>query len=979
MEDNSKNIYPDYTSKFSDIIIAEQTYLKKRRKVNNITEEEAKGKWGICFSSGGVRGSIVSLGFIRALMKQGFFRRFDYMSTVSSGSFVTSCLSSLLTGSKSANGKFGVDAENSPFLPKQDGSQNHNNELPTAEEQMMHLKRVRGFISDSTVSGTNFNSLIGTWLGGWIFNSIVFFGILFFLASSIIAFLSGVSDEQFVNDFMLSYYTEELKVGGILPGIQVYIDNLLLAFQNIKNSVNAESLKVLLFLFVQGVAFSVFHSEYLRHSLNDNLHTSLINKKAKRYILIGGIFIYAVIFVVGLFRGYDLLQGLGVFPIFDYWLVFVFPISLATGMLVGTYIMSVIYYQLKLRSLNVEELKAAISGVKGSNIILWIAMIVLPLLTLVFLLLGGVTVVALATFLFLAGVYWTYSKSKIGLGTPAKAPKGRVYSWGSNFLAILVMCFYFSGLTRLLIFFIEKNTWFVYYCFLISTALMIFLFFFSQANRSNLHNLLKLKVYSAFLVTEGRKPNGQLGNLRNDIMMKVQDLGDDNFSGPYHIINSAVNVHKSIEADRRRRRAYPFEFAKYYCGSEVTNYAKTDIYQAGRTKLQDAITNSAAIVHSGMGIYNFWAQSFLITCLNLRLGGWIHNPIYYQQGLPKRHINHSFRNLIKEFLGLFDERSRYVNVSDGIHSGDNYGLIPLIRRQVENIVICDFSDIKQYLSSENSLEQTLTLARNYGIERIEMDFSELTVYEHKETSGLFCEDCSRMGKIIYKNGRESNVFYLRTMMTDNAPKELFDYQAKFKEFPFESLTWTNFDATKFDAYLLLGEFLGQEFGVIQAEHQKMVEKKELEDLLDERITVIEKDLGEESPIAPKAEATVAEITAFNKRLEKLINVIIELIIVSQENENPEKATSIKDSRDVLIEKLGYLRLERAKLAGGSAKFQISKELEDTERELKALEAQMKDSKNNETTSKLLNLKSELAQILSEFEEVKKRREDKEID
>ena len=53
MEEKNKNINPDYTSNFADLIAAEEAYLEKRREVNKITEEEAEEKWGICFSSGG--------------------------------------------------------------------------------------------------------------------------------------------------------------------------------------------------------------------------------------------------------------------------------------------------------------------------------------------------------------------------------------------------------------------------------------------------------------------------------------------------------------------------------------------------------------------------------------------------------------------------------------------------------------------------------------------------------------------------------------------------------------------------------------------------------------------------------------------------------------------------------------------------------------------------------------------------------------
>ena len=329
--------------------------------------------------------------------------------------------------------------------------------------------------------------------------------------------------------------------------------------------------------------------------------------------------------------------------------------------------------------------------------------------------------------------------------------------------------------------------------------------------------------------------------------------------------------------------------------------------------------------------------------------------------------------MIKEFLGLFDERSRYINVSDGIHSGDNYGLISLVRRQVENIVICDTTSVDQYLASDNCLAQTLELTKNYGVEEYEITTELVPQAKNKAKTNIVCEKCTSLGKIYYQNGKESNLFYLRAVVTKDAPKRLKEYQARFKEFPFESLNFKNFDTAKFDAYLQLGEFLGKKFeGVLEeAKHKKLKSLKDFRDLIAHRITQIEKDLGDDSWVEPKPEGSEAEIALFNQRLEKLIHIVRELIILSDENEEKIDLTGFEESRALLIEKLGYLRLERAKLSGGSKKFQITKELEETERELQALESQMKDTEDDETSSKLLNLKGELGELLVDWTGIQK--------
>ena len=51
---------------------------------------------GLSLSGGGIRSATFSLGVIQALAKHGLLKTVDYLSTVSGGGFIGSCLSSLL-------------------------------------------------------------------------------------------------------------------------------------------------------------------------------------------------------------------------------------------------------------------------------------------------------------------------------------------------------------------------------------------------------------------------------------------------------------------------------------------------------------------------------------------------------------------------------------------------------------------------------------------------------------------------------------------------------------------------------------------------------------------------------------------------------------------------------------------------------------------------------------------------------------------
>ena len=88
---------------FETVFPEELEEINKRRQKLDLPEvpsgqsPSAKlGLVGLALSGGGIRSSTFSLGVIQALAKHGFLKAVDYLSTVSGGGFIGSCLSSLL-------------------------------------------------------------------------------------------------------------------------------------------------------------------------------------------------------------------------------------------------------------------------------------------------------------------------------------------------------------------------------------------------------------------------------------------------------------------------------------------------------------------------------------------------------------------------------------------------------------------------------------------------------------------------------------------------------------------------------------------------------------------------------------------------------------------------------------------------------------------------------------------------------------------
>jgi hypothetical protein len=153
---------PDYTRTFAEVYLAELDYVKKRREKIDIspkTAENAKaveieskrvrleldklseadetqkmslfkkvyyylfkrtevapqpldvkpctntGLVGLALSGGGVRSATFNLGLLQSLAKNKVLQYCDYLSTVSGGGYIGSCLSSLLTNERNAEGE----------------------------------------------------------------------------------------------------------------------------------------------------------------------------------------------------------------------------------------------------------------------------------------------------------------------------------------------------------------------------------------------------------------------------------------------------------------------------------------------------------------------------------------------------------------------------------------------------------------------------------------------------------------------------------------------------------------------------------------------------------------------------------------------------------------------------------------------------------------------------------------------------------
>ncbi len=389
----------------------------------------------------------------------------------------------------------------------------------------------------------------------------------------------------------------------------------------------------------------------------------------------------------------------------------------------------------------------------------------------------------------------------------------------------------------------------------VSVALLVLLGFAANANDISLHYFYRDRLTEAFLRTEGRVQRGSVPplkdkpqsvhpkglfdvTLRNHENLKLANLGEGNGKGPYHLIVAALNLQGTEDLAQKTQKSDHFIFSKYFIGSRTTGYYRTDRYRGGGMKLNTAMTISAAAVTSGMGYLGFAASNFYLTLFNLRTGYWIDNPWYLHkeameerlsaEGLPikrslQQHISRLTRRypfwlfyLFREMTGALGAKTRRVYVSDGGHTGDNLGLIPLIQRRCRTIVVADFEEDAQF--SFGAFSQALRLAKSIYNTDIEIDLTPL-MPEGNE-AGACCTACLAIGKIRYPATQhnaalEGRILYLKSSLVKLADGEIMpvyvrNYARTHPAFPHENTADQYFDERQFEAYRILGDYIGQQ-------------------------------------------------------------------------------------------------------------------------------------------------------------------------
>ncbi len=320
--------------------------------------------------------------------------------------------------------------------------------------------------------------------------------------------------------------------------------------------------------------------------------------------------------------------------------------------------------------------------------------------------------------------------------------------------------------------------------------------------------------------------------------LPLKNFADD-YSGPYPILNAALNITSGSELGYATRRAKSFVFTPLYCGYDLIfpgeganrflldNAYEPSFSETALGRTQDSLTTiggedgialgtamaiSGAAASPNMGYFTSPATGLFMTLFDVRLGWWMGNsrstPKWKSPG-PKLGLGYLF----SELFAQSDQEKSYFYLSDGGHF-ENLAVYELIKRHCKVVVACD-ADCDGSYEFENLLSLIEKVRTDFGA-RIEIDFSRIRPRDGRESEQNFVvgdifydprnpADC---GKLIFiKTSLPPKVDKI-ALKKDSLPDDVWRYAEKHLTFPHQSTADQWFDELQFESYRALGEYIG---------------------------------------------------------------------------------------------------------------------------------------------------------------------------
>ena len=358
----------------------------------------------------------------------------------------------------------------------------------------------------------------------------------------------------------------------------------------------------------------------------------------------------------------------------------------------------------------------------------------------------------------------------------------------------------------------------------------------------------------------------------------------------FPVLNLTLNLASGKNLAWQERKAESFTVTPLHCGNRDIGYRSSREYcrtsppqdsnntlplsdgQGEEPKesslpisLGFAMSLSGAAASPNMGYISSMPVAFLMTLFNVRLGAWLSNPGKCgdkSQGRP--YPRSSYSALLHELLGLTDDASPYVYLSDGGHF-ENLGLYEMVLRRCRHIVVidaghdpgCAFGDLGKAIRK---------IRTDLGV-RIE--FKEVNIYPRddklKHDKRTYCA----IGTIGYSKvdgeGTDGRLLYIKPAFYEEGdlPRDVYEYAKRCSEFPHDSTADQWFSESQFESYRALGYHISKKIS------DKCADNVSLKQFFD----YVQRDLsGEQSDTAGQVEVLAAIFATGNASSERTTEI-----------------------------------------------------------------------------------------------------------
>jgi hypothetical protein len=376
--------------------------------------------------------------------------------------------------------------------------------------------------------------------------------------------------------------------------------------------------------------------------------------------------------------------------------------------------------------------------------------------------------------------------------------------------------------------------------FAISAGLALFFSWRVDVNLFGLHMFYRNRLVRCYLgASNPRRADHPFTGFDGDDSVPMKRLRQR----PYHLVNGALNITRGTRLAWQERKAASFIASPLYCGYDLGNdpragsgtYQLTEDFLAEdnealrlRAKkererlglppspppdprelnlgLGTALAVSGAAASPNQGYHSAPPVAFLMTVFNVRLGWWLQNPRYrdvWRAEGPRWGIMY----LLSELMGMTDESSKYVYVSDGGHF-ENLAIYELVRRRCRFIVVCDAGCDPGF-----EFEDLGNAIRKCQVDLgVPIDIHTRTIRPDPSTQRSLVH-CA-VGTIRYERTGQRTadgtpipdgyLLYIKPSLTGSEPGDVLQYRAAHAEFPHESTSDQWFGESQFESYRKLG-------------------------------------------------------------------------------------------------------------------------------------------------------------------------------